>query len=201
MLAPQPATRADDLERWIAGPDATVPPGGDVGSLLCWREGLDPLTVTHAPQQTWLLVCSLGILLAALSIGLLLARAMRGRPGVRDPRGRLAWLMLLILSLSGIGAALLWPGVTAAVAFGAEPGAVVLVLLLLFAAIWYEQSRRRRTYLPSFRRGQPNSSVLRPSGPTSGRAPGEPSTVDGPRPGSGQFPAIGEPRPHSEASR
>ncbi len=193
LLAPMPAARTDDLERWIAGPDASAAPGTEVGTLVCWREGFDPLTVTHAPQQAWLLACSLSLLVAALGIFLLLRRALRGRqPGVSDLGGRIAWLVLVLLTVAGVGTALVWPTTTAALAVGAEPGAAVLVQVERLVALWPEQRRRRIAYLPSFRRGPQNSSLLRPSSSPPVRPPGEPSTVDVPRPASSQFPAPSE---------
>jgi hypothetical protein len=201
LLAPLPADRADDLERWIAGPDATPAPGTEVGTLVCWRDGFEPLTVTCAPQQTWLLACSLSLLVAALGIVLLLGRALRGRqPGERNLGGRFAWLALVLLTSAGVGAALIWPTTTAALAFGAEPGAAVLVLVLLVAFLWHEQRRRRIAYLPSFRRGQQNSSLVRPPSTPPVRPQGEPSTVDVPRPASSQYPAASE-AARSEISR
>src|SRR5262249_37433233 len=131
LLAPRLTTTSADLERWFLG---TEPPArdeegeGGVPTLVCWRSGLAPLSVTYAPQQAWLMVCSLGLLL----IGFALYQLARPRePG----RGlSTTWLMpaLTALVLAGAVVGLLWPTALAAVLFGCEPGAAVL---LVFAGV------------------------------------------------------------------
>ena len=77
------------------------------------------------------------------------------------------------------------PTVFYAIAYGCEPGAVVLLLALAFQWVMLERYRRQIVFLPSFRRARTGSSLVRANGAR--RPAGEPSTVDAPRPsGSSQ---------------
>src|SRR5262249_35468712 len=64
LLAPRPAFRTLDLEKWFLG-DAEASLAEEnsssaaVPSLLCWRTTVEPIQLYHAPVQAWLLVCSL----------------------------------------------------------------------------------------------------------------------------------------------
>ncbi len=57
--------------------------GQTTPTLVCWQDSVETLTVTHAPRQAWLLVCSLGLLI--LGLGLYWA----ARPSSAD-NGRMA---------------------------------------------------------------------------------------------------------------
>jgi hypothetical protein len=178
FFVPRPSVTDADLERWLAVSEAVAGPRGDdldVPSLTCWRERPEPLRLTHAPQQGWLLACSLGVLGLGLSLYAL------ARSGVE---GRLArWFVpaAAVLAAGLAVAALLWPGAAAAVAFGCEPGAAVLTLAIPLLWLQHERHRRRSAFPASFSRSRTASpsSLLRAG---SQRAPGEPSTVDVPRP-------------------
>jgi hypothetical protein len=206
LLAPMPAVTHGELEHWFwgesgRGPGLSEDEAGLIPSHVCWRSGPAPLALSHVPQQAWLLVCSVGVLL----VGLLLGRAALRLPGEEGGRGRLFWFIL-----SGLGAglavvALLWPGLLAAVFYGGQPGVVVLLTVLLVHWFLHDRRRRRVVFLPGFRRVNTGSSLIRhrgeangrsgsnrddklpvaaPSGRASGSAPRprpEPSTVDEPQ--------------------
>jgi hypothetical protein len=89
-----------------------------------------------------------------------------------------------VLALAAGAATLVWPGVLAEVAYGCEPGAAVLLIVL--AAQWVAHARYRRqvVFLPSFTRVKAGSSLVRG---TVSRPRGEPSTVDAMPPGNSQW--------------
>jgi hypothetical protein len=179
LYAPRCSVTDTDLERWFAGPESGAAPAGtDAGvpSLTCWRDRPEPLHLTHAPQQVWLLACSMVVL--GLGLGLYAV----GRSGAGGGLSR--WL-LPSLATAGAGvavASLFWPGALAAVAFGCEPGIAVLALAVPLLWLQNERHRRRAIFPPSFSRLRtgPPSSLVR--GGSSARVAGEPSTVDVPRP-------------------
>ncbi len=208
LLAPRLAITGADLERWLIGPRPESPSpkgpesaGPDTGtpSLTCWRGGQEPLAVTHLPQQAWLLLCSLLVLLLGLAVSLLARQPRTVEPGtlvssdyqVNPIRVGLA---LTVLGLGVVIAGVFWPGLLAAIFFGCQPGLLVLALVLLIQLLLHERHRRRLVFLPSFSRrtgSSLNDTSLRPSsarrvGPRSGAPPrasmpGEPSTIDEPR--------------------
>jgi hypothetical protein len=180
LLEPRPTVTDAELERWLAGAEAATGAGADeasVPSLSCWRDRPEPLRLVHAPQQGWLIACSL----AALGLGWsLFTLAWRGMS-----RRAAQWLLPGI-ALAGAAvavASLFWPGTTAAVAYGSEPGVAILAVLAPLA--WLQHDRyRRRSGIPatfSSSKAPSPSSLLRATGP---RVVGEPSTVDVPRPSS-----------------
>jgi hypothetical protein len=194
LLAPRLTTTSADLERWFAAPES-VPAAEEsfTPSLVCWRGGLEPLTVTHVPQQAWLMICSLGLLLVGLML-YLLARPKEAGRGIST-----AWLMpmLLLLVLAAAVAGLLWPTLVAAVAFGCEPGAVVLLAFAGVQWLLHERYRRQVVFLPSFSRGRGGSSLTRSSAK---RPLGEPSTVDAPRYNGSSQQRVGEPAPPASSA-
>jgi hypothetical protein len=191
LLAPRLAVTGADLEAWFAGPDRAVPTEEEVpGSptLVYWRNGSDLLRLIHVPQQVWLLVCSLTLLVVGLGLYFL------PRRGSGPSRWFLPSVALLILTAAVVG--LMWPTLLAAVVYGCEPGAVVLVLFALVQWLLHERYRRRIVFLPSFRRSRPGSSLVR-NGSSSQRPRGEPSTVDAPKPALPAPPTLGQPAPPS----
>jgi len=177
LLAPRPATTAADLERWFGaeshGKDDT--PEAAEPSVVSWEADLGAVQVTWVPQQFWLLACSLGLLAVGLALYFL------GLPH------KVLWPVLVLLGLGAATAGLLWPGVLAAVAYGCQPGLVVLLAVL--ATQWVVQHRYRRqlVFLPGFTRRKAGSSLVAVG---NGKR-GEPTTVDAPPSGSGQRPAGG----------
>ncbi len=185
LLVPHLGVSTGDMERWFAG-NENVPyaPGPDAAAnphLVCLRSGLAPLTVTYAPFKPWLASCSLAVLLIGLAMYFLARRAVQGAPG---------WFWVCgSLVLSGVG--VLWlfrPTALAALAYGGELGAAVLLVFAALFWLMHERQRRQIVFLPSFRRGGAGSSLIRATGSANGSSPrpqsqhGEPSTVDAPRP-------------------
>jgi hypothetical protein len=156
--------------------DATV-------SQDCFRGGLEPLTVTHAPQQSWLLGCSLAVVLFGLALYLLLRRTLRGRAGLA------AGVLLFVVAVAAVAVGLLLPTVSAALLYGCQPALVVLLLGGLLLWLVQTQAQRRRSMVSSFSRTRHGSSLLRPAPPL--RPSGEPSTVD--HTGAPASPSGGEP--------
>jgi hypothetical protein len=188
LPAPRCSVTNADLERWFAGPrEAGRTPESDlaevfVPSLVCTRTGLGPITAVHAPQQVWLLVCSL--LLLACGLGLFLL--VRPRPGASST----TWVgvtvsVFLVLMVAVVLGRFLLPTLTAAVFYGCLPGLGVLLIAFAVHLLMQEHHRRQIVFLPSFTRGRGGSSVVRvgstgpgPRPQTSGEPRGEPSTVD-----------------------
>jgi hypothetical protein len=177
LVTPVLAVSSADLERWFAGAELPREEEGEavVPSLVCWRSGLEPLTVAYAPQQAWLMVCSLGLLLLGFALYLL------ARPGETGRGLSTAWLLpaLMALVLAGSVVGLLWPTALSAVALGCEPGAAVLLAFAAVQWLLHVRYRRQIVFLPSFSRGRGGSSLLRPNGSAPRPRP-EPSTVDAP---------------------
>ena len=186
LLAPQLAVTGADLERWFAGPDVPARTEGAavVPDLVCWQEAGDPLALICVPQWAWLLACSLPLLLLGVFLFTMARQAHAGRP-----RAAVWFWLTIVLLIPALAAVwVLRPTVLYAIAYGCEPGAVVLLLALAFQGALLERYRRQIVFLPSFRRARTGSSLVRANGAQ--RAPGEPSTVDAPRPaGSSQQPA------------
>ncbi len=148
-----------------------------VPALVFWQDHTTPIVLTHAPQQAWLLVCSLGVLILGLGL------YWSARPHVATG-GRWAvwmWPLLALLTLAIALAVLFWPTTLWAVAYGCEPGLVVLLAVIGLQWLMHERYRRQIVFLPSFSRGRPGSSLVRK---TAAKRPqnGEPSTVDAPPP-------------------
>jgi hypothetical protein len=194
LLVPGPAVHVADLERWLVGPEAAttaVIDDATVPALTCWRDRPEPLRVTHAPQQGWLLACSL----ATLAVGLSLLPLARLAGGLRFstwflPIGALVGAFLAV-------ATLFWPATVATTIYGCEPGVAVLGVAL--PLLWIQFDRRRRTFQSSFSRGRAASSSSlqqRAAGP---RESGEPSTVDVTRP-NGSVPRLATEVPRLEGS-
>jgi hypothetical protein len=188
LLAPRPTLGDAELERWfLAG--STLPPDassegavGEVPALVCWRSGLGPLTIYHVPQQGWLLLCSLVVLAVGLGLYYLV-------PWASAPR-RLFWVLLALLGLATALTSLVWPGILSAIAYGCEPGGVVLLLVLAVQWLLHQRYRRRVVFMPGFKRAKAGSSLVRSDShkPLPAKR-GEPSTVDAvPQPPSGSSP-------------
>jgi hypothetical protein len=172
LVGPGPRPTDGELARWLTGapPDDRPPaPGDDArasSGLVFWGSGLEPVTVAHVPWQLWLPVCSGALLLVGL--GLLLTVETR----------LLFWLLLGVLTAGLAAAVLARPALFAAVAYGCEPGAVILVLLVILQWLLQRRYRRQIVFMPAFTRGKPGSSLIR--GGSSNPRPRDLSTVDAP---------------------
>jgi hypothetical protein len=170
LPAPRPGPSARDLERWFTAADVDLDGSGPAAELVCSDATLEPVLVLHAPQQAWLLACSL----AFLGIGLVLYFATFSRV--------IFWILAALVGLGVLLVGLLWPSLLPTLAFGIEPG--VVVLLVVIGVQWLLQRRYRRQllFMPGFSRLGPGSSIVRNSTnhSSSARRRGEPSTVDVP---------------------
>jgi hypothetical protein len=170
LLGPRPAVSAADLERWFGGfleggePPHSTPKISAEPSLVCWQVQPQTLRVTHLPTQGWLLTCSLAFVVIGLALF-----------WVPLPRG-VFWAALAALGLAVALGAVLDPQVVAAIAFGCEPGLVVVLFVLGLQWLLHRRYRRQVVFMPGFTRLKQGSSLIR-----SGNRPrGEPSTVDAP---------------------
>jgi hypothetical protein len=170
LLAPEAVLSESNLETWLVGEEA-VPNSKSKSSedrpagLVFWSAGSAPVAVIHFHQLLWLSLCS-GLLLL---LGVLLLAA---------PLSRLAFGVAVgLVGLAVLAAALMWPALFPVLAYGCEPGAAVL--LLLVSVQWFLQRRYRRqvVFMPGFTRAKPGSSLLRGS---SAQRPRDKSTVDAP---------------------
>jgi hypothetical protein len=148
-------------------------------ALVCWQDALEPIELTLAPRLAWLLVCSLGLLIPGLG----LYWSARPQPGDAGHMAPWFWPILAVATLAAAVGILFWPTMFWAIAFGCEPGAVVLLGMVGFQWFMHQRYRRQIVFLPSFSRGRAGSSLLRKSS-SQRPQPGEPSTVDAPPPGS-----------------
>lgn len=174
LFVSRPAESQADLEAWLTGGDAGAQDAAFANpALVCWRTGVQKdLTIYHLSQQVWLLVCSLVILALGLGFVFWWRRVVREE---RSPYGLLVGVVVAVLV--PVLASLWFPTTVQAVALGAEPGAAVLLLVVVLQAVAHERERRRRLFLPSFSRKQPVSAVVRPTTPAQ-QPRTEPSTVD-----------------------
>jgi hypothetical protein len=207
LLGPLPALSSADLERWFfsgfesrfgrpaEADEATAETDDtDPATLVCSRPGLAPLRLNHFPQQVWLLLCSLAVLAAGLSVYLLLVAFARRAPAEGTPSGSgtvpagrlpraLFWPLAVCMGLAIVLASLYWPGILGPVLYGAEPGVLVLAVCLVVQWTLHQRYRRQVVFLPGFARMKPGSSLIRNgSNNAAARPRGEPSTVDAPPP-------------------
>jgi len=146
-IAPTAGVTAADLERWLAAgttTDAeqakswTVPDGGETTAAAQAVPG--KVTVFLVPRVGWVAGVSAGAFLFGL-----LASRLRAR-----------WLGPLV-ALLGVGVAVgaaVAPQPAAKVIAAAQPGVLLLAVLLLGSAAWRWYARRRIERLPSFRRSR-----------------------------------------------
>jgi hypothetical protein len=179
LFALRPTVTTADFETWFAGPDPA--PADAVRwpdpSVAVWRSSPEPLRLSHVPEQPWLLVCSLTLLIVGLALAF-----------VSLPRA-VFWGTLAALGVGALLAGLFWPGVLGAVLYGCQPGLLVLVPVLAVQWLMHQRYKRRVVFLPGFTRLK-GSTLIRGSG----RPRGEPSTVDA------QPPAPSSQKPQADGS-
>jgi len=146
-VGPTAGVATADLERWLAAgttADAepaeswTVPDGGETTAAA--QAAPAAVTVFLVPRVGWVAGVSAGAFLFGL-----LASRLRAR-----------WLGPLV-ALLGVGVAVgaaFAPQPAAQVIAAAQPGVVLLALMLLGSAAWRWYARRRIERLPSFRRSR-----------------------------------------------
>jgi hypothetical protein len=184
LVGTRPYSSTTDLEQWL-DPSNKRPPadGGDIvyPSVAGWRSDLEPLVIRHAPQQGWLLGCSVALLAAALCF--YFARSSRW----------LLWLLLTAVVVALLTVAVVWSGALSAVLYGCEPGLAALIIIVTVQWLLQRRYRRQIVFLPSFKRVKTEGSVVTSNGGVN--RPREPSTVDAlPPVPSGQW-ATGGPTP------
>jgi hypothetical protein len=176
LPAPRPAVTDADLERWFTGADEASASGPAAApAAVAWRDAGETLLIAHAPEFPWLLGCSLGVLAAGWILGVQARRAWAGRGWAAIG----LWLGTALLAGSIAAGWLFHRTLLGAVAYGAAPGAAVLLLVLAVQWLLHERYRRRIVYLPAFRRSRAESSLTR-AAVAAQRGRGEPSTVDAP---------------------
>jgi hypothetical protein len=149
--------------------------GQQTPALVCLLDQDSALTLTLVPQQAWLLICSLGILLSCLGV----YAGLRPRKDGTAIGNSWLWPFLAFLTLVAALGALFWPTAFWAMVYGCEPGALALLGVLVIQWLLHHRYRRQIVFLPSFHRSRQGSSLLRNK--KSARAQnGEPSTVDAP---------------------
>ena len=173
LFAPRVDVSAAELERWLL--DAAPPPGdlGAAPSLVMWHDGASPVQLIHAPQTAWLIVCSAVLVL----IGLLLARLVLNKEG--GPSSFRIGIVTSGVAAALVAAGLFVPNLLGQMAYGCQPGVLVLVVIIGVQRLLHERYRRQIVFLPSFTRSSRKGSSLHRAEP---RPHGQPSTVDAPRP-------------------
>jgi hypothetical protein len=169
LFTPRPVLSNADLESWLTGAsegDARTHP-----NLVCWQNTLEPLLVWHLPRQLWLLACSL----FCLAVGMVLAQTVGGTTALARI---LFWATAGGLGMLVVACLLFWPGLLAMLLYGAQPGAVVLVLVLVVQWLLHQRYRRQVVFMPGFTRVKAGSSLIRSS--SMQNRPREPSTIDAP---------------------
>jgi hypothetical protein len=182
LLAPESTTGVERTwvrRGWLLAAGLSAPPelrrDKEPVALVCWQDQNVAIVLTQAPQLAWLLVCSLGLVL--IGWGLYWWARQHGNQG-----SRLAvwfWPLLGLLTLAIAIAALFWPTLLCAIAYGCEPGLVVLLAIVGVQWLRHQRYRRQIVFLPSFSRGRAGSSLIRKNAPHRPQS-GEPSTVDAP---------------------
>jgi hypothetical protein len=167
-LTPEAFASATDLAAW---PDLAQEPGTLTYSFT--RLSAQPETVYHLPWQWWLLGCS-GLLLIVVLGGYL------------SPLPRLVyWLLLLAVAVAALAGIALFPGATAPVLFGSQPGALLCVIFVGIHLFVQDRYRRQLVFFPSFTRTKPGSTMVRmkagqPREASTVDAPGTPAAADAP---------------------
>jgi hypothetical protein len=127
------------------------------------QPGLEPLLIVHCPRPVWLLLCSGIVLFLGLVFFLLTL-----------PRG-IVWSLAFLVCGGLVLSVWFWPALLPNLAYGAQPGIVALMVLVVIQFLLQQNYRRQMVFLPGFSRAKSNSSLSRKAGKER-----EPSTVDAP---------------------
>lgn len=165
LLAPRPALGSAELEEWLGGAESAAPAETGEPGLLCWQSTPGPLVLVQVPHRVWLLVCSLTVL--ALGLGLFLVPLSR----------YLFWTSIVVVAMTVAAIGVYSPAALPVIAYGCEPGLLVLVVAMAAQWMLHQRSRRRVVFMPGFTRLKTGSSLIRTS--TNNR-PRDPSTIDEP---------------------
>ena len=166
LLEPEAALAGTDTDSWRQATGTAAPV-----TLAMVQPSQESVQLWHFSRRLWLLVCSSAVL--ALGLALFV---------VPLPR-MLFWVVVGLLACGVAVTGLLWPGLIAPLAFGCEPGAFVLALLLGVQWMLHERYRRRLVFMPGFKRLKSDSSLIRASAKRR-----EPSTIDAPTPAGSSAP-------------
>jgi hypothetical protein len=166
LLTPEPGAGTEDLERWLTVESTGQP---QAASVVFWRTLLEPLRIWHFPRLVWFTLCSAVVLV--IGLGLSFASLSRFT----------FWFLIALVAVTAMVAGLLWPSLFPPVAYGAQPGLVVLFVILALQWMLQERYRRQVVFMPGFTRLKSNSSLIVN---TAGR-PRDASTVDAPGAPSG----------------
>jgi hypothetical protein len=162
LLAPQPAATNKDLERWFNGSESVANSESEP-NLVCWQTTIDSMALVYVPERVWLLVCSL------LFLGLGLVLFFVPLPRV------LLWSCVVAAGAGTAVTAVLWPGILRAAAYGCEPGAAWLLIVVGIQWMLHQRYRRQIVFMPGFTRAKAGSSLIRDGSSNRKR---ELSTVD-----------------------
>jgi hypothetical protein len=174
LLAPLARTTSADLEAWFQGnTPASSLDSSTIPTLELWRDG-DSLNLTHVPRRAWLVACSLLIVVLGLALTRLVLAPTPSRVVV-------AWVLVVGLLVAILGLVVFLPDLSGQLAYGCQPGLVVLILFVLLQWLLHERYRRQIVFLPSFSRVRSGSSLVQAE-QVAPQPTGEPSTVDAPRP-------------------
>jgi hypothetical protein len=169
LLGPQSALGIKALELWLAtGSSGAAPDDDEDAGLVCRQTVPAPLVLVQVPQKTWLLVCSVLLLCVGLGVSFL--------PLSRGLFHFLCWIVVLLAGGALVAAVVVWPALFSAVVYGCEPGAAVLMVVLVIQWMLQRRYRRQLVFLPGFTRLKAGSVLTRGSS----NRPREPSTVDAP---------------------
>lgn len=169
IAQPLPAYTSPDLENWITSgrePDGSETPAGwemENAGIIARQNSLMPMRTAAVPRPAFIATVSLIV----LAMGLLMARLPRRAVGV----------LLTLLTAGAVVVGFIWPQPSGQVLSAAQPGLVLLALVLCVQRFSQWRYRRRLTRMPGFARVHAESAVARSNG---NRVPRETSTVDSP---------------------
>jgi hypothetical protein len=154
MARPIAAHATRDLEKWIA---EGAEPGGFAGgwdladsSVIAQQRSLAPIRLLVIPRTVLLFAVSLMV----LAVGIALTRMPRRAVG----------LLLTLFAAGAVIVGFVWPQPASQVLAAAQPGLMILVLVLVLQRLLHWRYRRKMARLPAFSRVQAESSVSRNNG-------------------------------------